>query len=70
MRRTLKKKYSKYKCNKPRVIAEAPNRKGRTMDCSLCGEPYTDNIDPEATEIICCHCLMGLGGLKDGEKKV
>jgi DNA-binding XRE family transcriptional regulator len=43
-----------------KVVAEAKGRKGRTIPCSICGKPYTDNISPDAIEIVCALCTMGL----------
>lgn len=38
-------------------------RKGRTLNCEVCFEPYTDNIDPRVDVnkggyIICPYCAM------------
>ena len=42
-----------------------PSRKGRTLPCKICGEPYTDRIDPKVNPekggyIICAKCSMSL----------
>ena len=49
--------------------------RGRTLPCKICGEPYTDNIDPRVDPakggfIICARCTMKLADAKPEEKNI
>lgn len=52
-----------------KVIAEQPQRKGRTVVCNVCGKPYTDNISPDAIEVTCAKCTMGLADAVETQKQ-
>jgi DNA-binding XRE family transcriptional regulator len=47
----------------------AYNRKGKTLPCKICGEPYMDNISTNAVEITCAKCAMGLTDSLETQKK-
>ena len=49
--------------------------KGRTLPCKICGELYTDNIDPAVDPakggyIICAKCTMKLADAEPEEKNM
>lgn len=52
-----------------RAVSNEPQRKGRTVICKICRKPYTDNISPDATEITCARCAMGLADGVEMHKK-
>ena len=41
----------------------------KTMICSICGKPYTDNIASDATEIVCAICAMRMADNWEREKR-
>ena len=50
-------------------------QRGRTLPCKICGELYTDNIDPAVDParggyIICARCTMKLAAAKPQEKSI
>ena len=47
------------------AVKSRATHKGKTLPCKICGEPYTDNIDPKVDKarggyIICARCTMKL----------
>ena len=49
--------------------------KGKTLPCKICGEPYTDNIDPKVDPakggyIICVRCTMKLADTPPPEVEI
>ena len=52
-----------------RIVANEPQRKGRTVVCRICKKPYTDNISPEVAEVTCARCTMGLADAVETYKK-
>jgi DNA-binding XRE family transcriptional regulator len=57
------------------AVKSTATLKGRTLPCKICGELYTDNIDPAADParggyIICARCTMKLAAAKPEEKNM
>ena len=46
-----------------------PNKKGKTLPCKVCGQPYTDRISADAVEVICARCSMRLADSVTHQKK-
>ncbi len=56
-------------------VSNSYTRKGRTLPCKRCGEPYADRIEPRVNPerggyIICARCTMGLVSSKPKEVEI
>lgn len=56
-------------------VKNSTKQRGRTLPCKICGEPYTDNIDPTVDPerggyVICARCSMRLADAPPPEVEI